>query len=436
MRKEIVCLLLLFLITPYFLIANNGVNTDINLYILSFDNLSEDPEIDWLKDGFTDFIINHYNYVKGVTANRTIVLENILKEIRVKPELKRKNNIILSGSYKRDKGKFFIKIQLTDLNTLETIASKEIKENSSDLGKVMELVNNTIDEMIIPGYQIHPREGVLSLVKPKTKEEEKNLKRGSDEIQRVSVISQATKNISFALDKLERSYTNKSLIGEEKKYYKQTDISRQKISSDQFSRKISDHFSQTKSFKEIIYRIAQNPYEIEITDPTFKRVPLFPDKIEVRFSVNFRLHRDIIKDMLETLPCTKRKVDDFIEYSYSGDQFIFDECLIDEISRGIFRSFPIIIFSSEKGDCVFNLIDVPFTFQPQNEGRLNLLFNNQFRPMFNIYSSASDVKVYLQNRGTEVEYKIQISIEQLSKISQISVRMFSEDEISKFMSSN
>ena len=140
--------------------------------------------------------------------------------------------------------------------------------------------------------------------------------------------------------------------------------------------------------------------------------------------------------MLETLPCTKREVDDFIEYSYSGDQFIFDESLIDEISRGIFRSFPIIIFSSEKGDCVFNLIDVPFAFQPQNEERLNLLFNNQFRPMFNIYSSASDVKVYLQNRDTEVEYKIQISIEHLSKISQISVRMFSEDEISKFVSSN
>ena len=102
------------------------------------------------------------------------------------------------------------------MNTLETIAPKEIKENSSDLGKVMELVNNTIDEMIIPGYQIHAREGVLSLVKPKTKEEEKNLKRGSDEIQRVSVISQAAKNISFALDKLEKSYTNKSLIGREK----------------------------------------------------------------------------------------------------------------------------------------------------------------------------------------------------------------------------
>ena len=118
LKRELINLLLLLLIIPYFLIAKNGVNPEINLYVLSFDNLSEDPEIDWLRNGFVDFIINHYNYIKAVNANRTSVLEKTLKEIHEKPELKNIKNIILSGNYKRDKGKFYIKIQLIDLNTM------------------------------------------------------------------------------------------------------------------------------------------------------------------------------------------------------------------------------------------------------------------------------------------------------------------------------
>jgi len=434
LKRELIILLLLFLIIPYFLIANNGVNPDINLYILSFDNLTENPEIDWLRDGFVDFIINHYNYIKAVNANRTSELEKTLKEIREKPELKNIKNIILSGSYKRDKGEFYIKIQLIDLNTLETLGSEEIRINTSDLGKVVESVNNAVDEMIIPWYRVRKKNKVLSDVKQKIDKEKGITKEETDKMQKVSLISQATKNISFALDKLEKSYTDKSLPSEKKEFTNQKDIYYKKVPSEQFSKKISDYFSQTTSFEDVICRIVENPYKIEVSDPTFKRAPSFPDRIEMRFSVNYQLHRNVIKDMLETLPCSKRVIDDFVEYSFSNDQFIFEESLINKISHGLFRSFPIILLSDKKGNCVFNIIDIPLALKPNVEDRSNLLFINKFTPILNISVSASDVKVYLENKDIEIRYKIVIPISQLSKISQITVKMLSEDEISKFLS--
>jgi len=432
LKRELINLLLLLLIIPYFLIAKNGVNPEINLYVLSFDNLSEDPEIDWLRNGFVDFIINHYNYIKAVNANRTSVLEKTLKEIHEKPELKNIKNIILSGNYKRDKGKFYIKIQLTDLNTLETLVSKEIRENTSDLGKVVESVNNALDEMIIPWYKVNKKNKIE--VKQKIDEEEGTTKEKTDEIKKVFMISQATKNISFALDKLEKSYINKSIPGKKKEYTNQADIYYKKTPSEQFSKEISDYFSRTTSFEDIIYRIVENPYKIEISDPTFKRAPSFPDRIEMIFSINYQLRRNVIKDMLETLPCSKRVMDDFAEYSFSNDQFIFKESLLDKISRGLFRSFPIILLSDKKDNCIFNIIDIPLALKPNVEDSSNLLFSSKFTPIFNISASASSVKVYLQNKDIEIRYKIVIPISQLSKLSQITVKMLSEDEISKFVS--
>ncbi len=43
------------------------------------------------------------------------------------------------------------------VNTEEMLGSKEIRENTSDLEKVVESVNNAVDEMIIPWYRVQKK---------------------------------------------------------------------------------------------------------------------------------------------------------------------------------------------------------------------------------------------------------------------------------------
>ncbi|MDD5062935.1 MAG: hypothetical protein PHN44_11720, partial [Candidatus Marinimicrobia bacterium] len=123
-----------------FLVGLTGAQTSpesaVNLYILSFDNFKADPEIDWLKESFVDYLLDYFKNQPGIKVRRASELNTLTEQIKSQPEMKKYKNYLLTGNYQRVDGQFEINLQLTDVNTWETIEKKKISEKTSDLAEV------------------------------------------------------------------------------------------------------------------------------------------------------------------------------------------------------------------------------------------------------------------------------------------------------------
>jgi TolB-like protein len=65
--------------------AQTPVASSVNLFILSFDNYRSDPEVDWLKEGFVDFLLDYFRTKPGVAAHATARMEATLDKIDREP---------------------------------------------------------------------------------------------------------------------------------------------------------------------------------------------------------------------------------------------------------------------------------------------------------------------------------------------------------------
>lgn len=127
----------------------------IALYVLSFDNVDDDPEINWLEDGFVDFIMNHYTFSNEVTVFRTHKLDALLQEYREKPQTVQKKNYVLTGNFKRSSGHFKIDLELLNLRSWQELNSKAVDEPLEDIARVIDDVRKqdySISEKISVKY--------------------------------------------------------------------------------------------------------------------------------------------------------------------------------------------------------------------------------------------------------------------------------------------
>lgn len=281
MKKIILFIFILNFVFCSLVLSKDVSAAKINLYVISFDNIKGDPEMDWLKEGFVDFIQNHFNYISGVEVYRTDILDETIKAKREK-KISGTKDFILSGGFKKEKGSIIVGLQLIDMNTYLPVELQEVTEPSHDLAKIVESVNSTVDKMLKP-Y-------VGDLFEAKVEKSFEEIKKISKKptIGKISGRSETTKNISLALDNLEKSYSEFISPSQEVKIIRKQD-------KNIFSRSVKESIIQTTSLREVIENIVSNPYKVEIGEPVIKRTPLFPDKVALTVNILFHLSREIIR---------------------------------------------------------------------------------------------------------------------------------------------
>lgn len=388
-----------------------------NLYILSFDNFNADPEIDWLKEGIVDYLMDYFKNKPGINVRRSSELQDLTQQFRSHPEFKTLKNYLLTGDFQRLNEQFEINLQLTDVNTWETIEKKKISARTTDLARVIELVNMGAAELV--GLHL-PQKLETKVVTALTETEKKPFR---------ETIA-ATKQIAVAVDRLSNLYS--APISQSKTA--ESRLPFESVPDDDFNRRFSESISRSESFQDIIYRVARNPYKLEISDPLFKRQPLNEEMINVTFTIRFALNRTLVQDMLETFPYKSRdEYDDYIEYIYSSQNFLFQDNLPKTIAQGDLRFTPVISFVSDAGLIAGALIDISPAFSKNIKNVPNIKFVTKYQPLINLSASTTDLKINLKNKPTEVEYSLEMSLEQLQHISRIDVLFLSETEILDYL---
>jgi len=399
----------------------------IDLYVLSFDNVESDSEIGWLKDGFIDFISNHYSIGDEVIVHCTEKMDAVVKQIREKTLEPGKKYYVLTGSFHRTNGHFLVDLELFDITNWQKINSQQVNQETVDIARIIEEVNNALDEMLIPD---HKKNAVEPWMVPTTK----SVSVKNDSVraeshatleQKFSAISQTTLNIQKVLDNFDKTLHNDP----------QHSIPDENVSATRgvFEYKIREHLTQSDTFTELLEKITHDPYQIEIKSPVFQRISGKEDWVEMSFSVSFKPKRELIREMFVTLPVSSIfESPDFSEFWFKGDKFVIDEKITRRIALGEFRMFPVVSFIRQNGNIEHVIIDVPATsgFKPKSE---TYDVQHSFSPLLTVLGSSWDVKVFLLKRDVAIDYSIELPIKTLGDLATISVRMMSEEEISAYL---
>ncbi|MFH1213560.1 MAG: hypothetical protein V1681_05695, partial [Candidatus Neomarinimicrobiota bacterium] len=410
--------------------AVGQATTGINLFILSFDNYRADPEIDWLKEGFVDFLTDYFKNKPSINVQRTTEMEKTLEQIKKRPELKTARNFVLTGNYQRVNEQFEVDLQLTDINTWKTADRKKVTEKTTDLAKIIESVNQAaallVDPNLIPAKS-EKKEPVPVAIKDTTAT---TAILAEADLGQFRETVAATKQITFALDKLSNIYSSRINQPTPPKPAPQFEG----FKADDFARKLNEPITQTASFQDIIYRIIRNPYKIEVTDPLFQRVPLNDDMVNVTFTIRYALSRELIQDMLGTLPYKSRiQNEQYVEYTFSGDKFVFQDDLLRTVARGDLRVYPVITFLTNTDEIAYTIIDIPVTFSKNIKPIPRVQYLAKYQSLINLTASSWNVKIQLNNADSEVEYSVELSLEQLTRINQIVVLFLSEEGILDYL---
>lgn len=393
------------------LIGQGIIRADVNLWILSFDNLYSDSEIQWLKEGFVDFILDHYADNPYVAAYRSAELDETLATIKAE-KYRQSRNLLLTGTYQRSRGEFIVDLQLTDLLTWKTVSETQVREKSPDLEKLVLTVNKTLDQLIDPQIENKLRESTTMPV-PQTQTPDIRQER---ELQSSRAMTVATRNIGEALERLLSEYKDQPSMQIESP----EPLQQSRFQEDAFTGRVKEYIRESHSFEEVVSYVLSDPYLINIGEPSIQRLPANSSSVSLSFRIDYQIKLKILRDMLETLVIrSKKEGDSFIEYSFSGNDYVFTTDLIRKVAHGEYRYFPVIALVDENGTAVARIIDAP-----SNSGRLK-----HFNPMFNIIAGPWTMTIYLNKGIQEIDYQLVLPISTVAKIAQVTIDMMTEAEI-------
>ncbi len=171
----------------------------VYLYIIQFDNVTQESSIDWLGQGFVDMLNAKLTDVSKLRLRGQEDLESIMNNRSLLLHQPRgSRNFLLLGKFERKLDNVEINLQLVDIATWDEADRRKLTGNYNKVSELNLKLNSTVEAMLAPFIPLEKKKKSIypefSLKKPLAKN---------------SSIYTDTKNVSRnidkAIDELEKS---------------------------------------------------------------------------------------------------------------------------------------------------------------------------------------------------------------------------------------
>ncbi|MFL3007699.1 MAG: hypothetical protein ACJZ10_06830 [Candidatus Neomarinimicrobiota bacterium] len=121
------------------------------VYVLPFDNIQNDPALDWISSGLSDMTREEIKNVYGVRLKSREDLEVIMNDRSLMLKQPRgSRNILVLGKYSRQLDKINVTIQIVDVANWEELGKSNISEVYSKVQALNQSVGRAVIQMISP----------------------------------------------------------------------------------------------------------------------------------------------------------------------------------------------------------------------------------------------------------------------------------------------
>ena len=410
----------------------------VYFYVIPFDNLKDDPTIEWIASGLSDMVSNRFKSEPGLLVQNKKDLEVIMNDrsLMLKQPIASRN-LLLLGKYYRQLEKINVSLQLIDLATWDQIETKDISAEYSDITKMKKEIGDNIQEMI--SSYLPKGKNKVSVVLPKFIEPKPAKSRNP-----VSVKSEmVSKNLEEEFKKLEESMDVLLGLKENKDLQPKKDITlfgnsgewTMDFSANQLVEDNPELEPNTEMLKEVLNKLIDNPYDVIMKKPNFIYHKDDDSYITVQFHVTYSLKDEIIKDMLNTLPYTGLEQNGSLTIFYfSKESFNLTDELTNRIISGRHRTIPVIRFFNKQGAPIVVLADTPEEhWHSRKSEKVLYLPENQFTPMIEFTVGGWSMQVAMETVNIHAKYEFILPMTDVENLSNVSLKFINEANLKKFL---
>ena len=401
------------------------------LYLLPFDNINNEQAIAWLGTGFTDMLTKEMTAIEGLFLRNRSDLENIMNNRGLLLKQPRDSrNILVLGKYSRKMDEISIDMQFIDIANWEELDQREVIGSYNNIPQLNNELAEVVKTVCIP--YLPEKKTTKNIYPDFTTPQATAIPRTFGE--RGAVI---TSSIDAALIELEQSMDFViGARGKPKEVPAKGPVAEDEwvvdINNRPFNEPLPENVNNTVLLDQVLANLMDKPYDVFIYKPTYVYDEDEDDKmITVNMRVDYGIKGDIINDMLTSLPYTGLKQDGSLTIVYfDRENFNFSPELTKNISLGNYRSVPVIRFLDKDGIIMAIILDTPESrWYDMSSNKIHFIPLHQFSPLVDFTMGGWSLQVALEDVEIKAHYSLQMSIEEVDRISRVSLKFVPEADL-------
>jgi len=414
-----------------------GRDPYIYIYLLPFDNIQNDPTVEWIASGLSDMSKQELKNQYGVRLKTKDDLEIIMNDRSLMLKQPRgSRNFLLLGKYNRQLDKINVTIQMIDVATWDEIDKEQITEVYSQVPVLNQSVGKVVRDMVSP-FLPKISEPKASLF-PKFTELKVENKRHPVSLESEKVVS----NLDAQIAELEASMD--ILIGarERKVDIEKKDVPRYNdgewtmdFNVDQKVEDNPENVTNTQMLSTVLDQLITNPYEVELLRPEFEYHEDDELYMTVKFPVIYRLKEKIIKDMLTTLPYTGLEQNGSLTIFYfDKNSFNFPKRHVDAITSGAHRSVPVIRIFDQNRNTLIAVVDTPEEYwHSRNSDKILFVPQHQFSPLIDFTVGGWSMQIAMETVEINAVYQFILPVSSVESLSNVSLKFIKESKLKDYL---
>ena len=406
----------------------------VYLYIIQFDNVTQESSIDWLGQGFVDMLNAKLTDVSKLRLRGQEDLESIMNNRSLLLHQPRgSRNFLLLGKFERKLDNVEINLQLVDIATWDEADRRKLTGNYNKISELNLKLNSTVEAMLAPFIPLEKKKKSIypefSLKKPPAKN---------------SSIYTDTKNVSRnidkAIDELEKSMDlvigARGVDSKDETLKKGEEWVLELGSSSQPSYN-PENDANSLMLMKVLDDLMSSPYNIIIKKPLFEFDVENAKNMNVSIQIEYSLKEHIITDMLKSLPYTGLKQDGtLMVFDFNKEKFNFSDAIREKIRFGKYRAIPVISFLNEFNKPAVLIVDSPEAAIHRLESRnVHYVTDHKFSPLIDFTIGGWSMQVAMESVKIPVRYSFILPIETADSIRRISLKFVPEAELSTYLQS-
>ncbi|MAG21524.1 MAG: hypothetical protein QF613_00920 [Candidatus Marinimicrobia bacterium] len=398
----------------------------LNLYILEFDNIKNEPSVQWLSTGFVDMLKSKFESIDGVRILGRQQMERILQDrsllLRQKPGTR---NVLLMGTFTRELDQVVVNVQLINIANWDELGKVVARGSLNRVPALSDDLFRKVNE---------PLKGQLPTQEPgtlKTPLVEAEPPQYSQQMKEMNFsLSSALENLEEAMD----VYIGAREVGDG------TVDSHGKFSRDfTFGSSGNEEVmppEDVQMLEEILTRISSNPYQVTIGNPELEIKNDDSKMIVLTVPVKYSLRENLIKDMLKSLPYTGvRQKGSLTTIEFSRSKFPLPEYLNDRIKKGAFRTVPVIQLYDVDGRVRTVILDSTDPYWKKRKAdSVNYVTEHIFSPLIVFTVGSWSLQVTMEAVDIKANYVLELPHKEVARYARVLVEFVPETELSEFLS--
>ena len=408
------------------------------LYLLPFDNINNEQAIAWLGSGFTDMLTKEMTPLEGLFLRNRDDLENIMNNRALLLKQPRDSrNILALGKFSRKVDEISVDMQFIDIANWEELDRREAIGSYNNIPQLNNELAEVVKTVCIPYL---PEKKTTKKIYPDftTPQATAIPKTFGD---RGAVI---TSSIDDAIADLERSMDFViGARGKPKEAPAKEPVAEDEwvvdINNRTFNEPLPEKVNNTALLDQVLANLMDKPYDVFIYKPTYVYDEDEDDKmITVNMRVDYGIKGDIINDMLTSLPYTGLTQDGSLTIvHFDRENFNFSPELTKNISLGNYRSVPVIRFFDKDGIVMAIILDTPESrWYEMSSNKIHFIPLHQFSPLVDFTMGGWSLQGALEDVDIKAHYSLQMSIEEVDRISRVSLKFVPEAELGSIIFSH